>query len=260
MSDIVMKSNENVCEDIGNKKKWTRTCPKCNKEICFSTKSNYTSSVNNNCLCKKCSNYLKHWQEKRKIKFESGEMIGQLIILNECSLDERPTNNNSCRYYECKCSCGNICKVMAKDLNRRHKISCGCLKKLAGTKNLKQWYKNGNVTSTRKFVGKISGAMWSHIQHGAKIRNITVEITKEYIWNLFLKQQGCCALTGIELKLSPLSKDYLNITASLDRIDSSKGYIEGNVQWLHKDVNLMKLYFPNEYFIKVCKLVSKNNK
>jgi hypothetical protein len=32
----------------------------------------------------------------------------------------------------------------------------------------------------------------------------------------------------------------------MDRIDSNKGYVEGNVQWVYKYVNLMKRDFPQE--------------
>jgi hypothetical protein len=45
----------------------------------------------------------------------------------------------------------------------------------------------------------------------------------------------------------------------LDRIDSSKGYIVGNVQWVHKHVNVMKNIFSQEMFIFICNQVSKNN-
>lgn len=37
--------------------------------------------------------------------------------------------------------------------------------------------------------------------------------------------------------------------ASLDRIDNSKGYVEGNLQWLCKRVNYMKHTMNNEYFL-----------
>ena len=47
-------------------------------------------------------------------------------------------------------------------------------------------------------------------------------------------------------------------TASLDRIDSSKGYVPGNIQWVHKDVNWMKGSFTQEYFVNICKKISKN--
>ena len=45
-------------------------------------------------------------------------------------------------------------------------------------------------------------------------------------------------------------------TASLDRIDSSKGYVIGNVQWVHKDINIMKNKFDNQYFIDMCKKIA----
>ncbi len=50
------------------------------------------------------------------------------------------------------------------------------------------------------------------------------------------------------------------MTASLDRIDSTKGYTLDNIQWIHKDLNKMKMNFANDYFIKTCKLVAENNK
>jgi len=48
-------------------------------------------------------------------------------------------------------------------------------------------------------------------------------------------------------------------TASLDRIDSSKGYIEGNVQWVHRKINMMKQSYTQEEFIELCQAVVRNN-
>ena len=39
-------------------------------------------------------------------------------------------------------------------------------------------------------------------------------------------------------------------------IDSSKGYIKDNVQWVHKDVNFMKQSLPQEKFIDYCRKIS----
>jgi len=47
-------------------------------------------------------------------------------------------------------------------------------------------------------------------------------------------------------------------TASLDRIDSSKGYVKGNLQWVHKDINMMKNHYNQKYFIEICKKVATN--
>ena len=55
-------------------------------------------------------------------------------------------------------------------------------------------------------------------------------------------------MSGLELRFQTTRKDY-DATASLDRIDSSKGYIKGNVQWVHKNINYMKQEMTNEEFL-----------
>jgi hypothetical protein len=44
-------------------------------------------------------------------------------------------------------------------------------------------------------------------------------------------------------------------TASLDRIDSTLGYVTGNVQWVHKSVNHMKSDTPEEEFVEWCRRI-----
>mgnify|MGYP007044016634 CR=1 FL=1 len=67
-------------------------------------------------------------------------------------------------------------------------------------------------------------------------------------------------MSGLPILIAKTNKERkLGInTASLDRIDSSKGYIEGNVQWVHKDINWMKQDFNEEYFIFLCSEITKN--
>jgi hypothetical protein len=82
------------------------------------------------------------------------------------------------------------------------------------------------------------------------------DLTNEYIHNLFLNQDQKCNLTGWEINLFNENQP---ITASLDRIDSKKGYIKNNVQWLHKDINCIKLDFSQGEFIRLCKDVANFN-
>ncbi len=96
---------------------------------------------------------------------------------------------------------------------------------------------------------------------GAKTRNIPISITIKYIWKLFLKQKRRCALSGTILSFEGGATENRHAstskrTASLDRIDSSKGYVKGNVQWIHKDLNMMKQRMPNTQFINWCKTIS----
>lgn len=74
------------------------------------------------------------------------------------------------------------------------------------------------------------------------------------------KQKGICIYSGINLILASHSKTHLNpiYRASLDRIDSSKGYIVGNIQFVSTSINFMKNTMSHEDTIKLCKLISKN--
>lgn len=85
-------------------------------------------------------------------------------------------------------------------------------------------------------------------------RPFTVDV--KFLWELFQKQDGKCALSGVPIHFSP---DYAkwNQTASLDRIDSNGGYTPDNVQWVHKDLNRMKSNFTQEQFIEYCTMVAK---
>lgn len=103
-------------------------------------------------------------------------------------------------------------------------------------------------------IGDISKYYWTRIQRGAKSRNIEFNITPEYVWNLWIEQNSRCKLTGIELN----HKTIYEVTASLDRVDSTKGYIEGNVQWIHKKINFCKNSLSDDEFINICYLVVQN--
>lgn len=79
---------------------------------------------------------------------------------------------------------------------------------------------------------------------------MSYDITYEYLWDLFEKQGRKCAITKIQFEISSGKgiKKRSPWSISIDRIDSSKGYIVGNVQlviviynlcknsWTHKDV------------------------
>ena len=49
------------------------------------------------------------------------------------------------------------------------------------------------------------------------------------------------------------------ISASLDRIDNSKDYVKGNVQWVHKAINMMRGSLSVMEFVALCALVAKEN-
>jgi CRISPR/Cas system Type II protein with McrA/HNH and RuvC-like nuclease domain len=90
----------------------------------------------------------------------------------------------------------------------------------------------------------------------AKKRGFEFLITKEYAWDLYEKQNGKCFYTQLPINLNTRNN---SMTASIDRIDSNKGYIEDNVVWVHKDINIMKNKFSKEYFLMLCKKIVENH-
>lgn len=72
------------------------------------------------------------------------------------------------------------------------------------------------------------------------------------MWDLLQKQEYKCALSGLPIKFI----NSTNKTASLDRINSDKGYTIDNIQWVHKKINHMKMEMNQQEFIETCKLVS----
>ena len=105
---------------------------------------------------------------------------------------------------------------------------------------------------------EICGKHFARIKTGAIKRKIEFNINIKQIWELYLKQDKKCAISGLPIYFII---NGTGSTASLDRIDSSKGYIEGNLQWVHKDINRMKQEFSQEYFINICNIIANfNNK
>ena len=76
------------------------------------------------------------------------------------------------------------------------------------------------------------------------------------------KQNGICEFSGINLILSSYKKidKSLIYAASLDRIDSSKGYIKGNIRWVSRSINYMKNTMSDDMVNELIDLIVKNKK
>ena len=171
----------------------------------------------------------------------SGQRFGQLTVLSFHS----KTRTGQSRWL-CECSCGKQKDILGLHLLAGRIISCGC--RVPKGKEHKSW--TGHE--------ELSGQEYGSIRRGANGSKgrppLEFQVSQQYLWELFLKQDRKCALSGVPIYLRKRWKE--SGTASLDRIDSSLGYIEGNVQWVHKDVNLMKNKLDQTYFIEMCKSIA----
>lgn len=175
---------------------------------------------------------MKQIPQLKSHKLQLGQRIGDWTITNEnLVLKDR-------RYQiqvTCKCGYQAIIRI-----DRFKKNIHSCCKNCADKEKL---------AIPRKNYKELSARYWNDIKHGAKMRNLEFSLSKEFVYDLLEKQNFKCALSGINIKLSK------SRTASLDRIDSTKGYIENNIQWVHSWVNIMKGAMSNEEFMKICELV-----
>jgi len=112
------------------------------------------------------------------------------------------------------------------------------------------------LSKTQRFSHPyIPSYIWSSIRNRAKDEGFDLDLDVDFIWDLYVKQEGKCALTGWKISFNKSHK--LN-TVSVDRIDSTKGYLRTNVQLTNKLVNRCKLNCPEDLFYDICKSIYLN--
>lgn len=93
----------------------------------------------------------------------------------------------------------------------------------------------------------------------AKKRGMEHDLTYEWVETKLREQKGLCARTGIPLKASRpdiggLRRTHKD-TASLDRVDSNKGYTQDNVEIVSYFYNSAKNKFTGEELEEMCKQI-----
>ena len=98
-------------------------------------------------------------------------------------------------------------------------------------------------------------------KYRAKLKDIEFDLDNDFVKELNDKQNGKCAISGIEMdwETSDLRKGKavkLWNRASIDRIDSTKGYTKDNVQLIILIVNTGKSNMAQEEFIEMCRTIT----
>lgn len=154
----------------------------------------------------------------------------------------------------CRCDCGTERVVRGQALRRKGSKDCGCSHKRISAETCRSRCRNKTP---------IPYTYYNRIKKGAAERGISfsAKLTEEVLYKIFQDQGGFCVLSGKPLIFYPdTKKNRSKGTASLDRIDSSKGYTKKNVQWVHKDLNMMKGKIPDAEFVEWCRCVADHNK
>ena len=85
--------------------------------------------------------------------------------------------------------------------------------------------------SNFKGSGPFSGEMATALRRNAIRRGKGFNISADHLYDQFKRQDGNCALSGLGL---------FPENVSVDRVDNSEGYVEGNVQLVTKEMNFMR--------------------
>lgn len=197
--------------------------------------------------------------------------------------------------YVCRCDCGNMVQRTRKSLlnNPSANKNCGCVTTLRGLAAairvgdvVGRWAVIGGESrfwivkasccgDVRKLRGRtqmlatrcacsrrskkrraldesgrcVPAWYWRNV--GSRGTRHMVKLTYEQANRTWEESGGVCALSGLPISFS-------DRTASLDRINSKMGYEPGNVQWVHKYVNKMKLDHSEATFVELCRAVVRH--
>ena len=177
--------------------------------------------------CKKCS------ARSRLNNIEIGTHIKHWTVL------DGPIYQNHTAYYKVRCDCGKeLLKLPIEILNPSGYFQCAsCAQK---ENKLEFMIANG-------MIGDLALSQYTRLKKSAEKRNYEFSVSIEYLWNLYLSQDRKCGITGDSI---PNIRE-----VSLDRIDSTLGYIEGNVQWVTYRANVSKHTMTMNELYKFCKKV-----
>lgn len=160
-------------------KEYKRICPRCNKELLYSSYKTHHQAIKRNSVCRSCRTSIANMSPKR---------------------DNRLEKNAAWKGVDC--------------------IPYS-------------WFSKYFERANKKRTG---------------------DITIEQVYKMWIDQDKKCNLSGLSIGFKDSGK-YGN-TCSIDRIDSLKEYTLDNIQLVHKDINIMKNKFDNQYFIEICKLIA----
>ena len=164
-----------------------------------------------------------------------GMTSGQLTVIR------RIKSKNRNAMWLCQCSCGKYTEVAGHNLmgqhpvgERRYIVSCGCRRAthgLTGTPEYRLWH---------------AAKQRSKIYHKEfNIRPIDIRIPSK------------CPVLGI--KLTNSHKRWGDSGPSLDRIDNTKGYIQGNIAVISLRANVLKKNATAKELRLVADYIDKHN-
>jgi hypothetical protein len=180
----------------------------------------------------------------RKIESHLGQRFGSRIVVGQAE-----SNRWNQQMWLMRCDCGEEAPIPVTYLFQGR---CGQCHSCSRTKQKR------SASPNWKGLGVVSATAVTSWRFSALRRKIPWDLTIEDVAEQFERQHGKCVFTGRKLAFKrganrPL-EDGCHL-ASLDRIDSAKGYVRGNVQLVTTDINFAKQQLSDARFIDLCRTV-----
>jgi len=168
-------------------------------------------------------------------------------------------------------SCGKKVEKLASEIKRQKNkgkklfycnLQCAG-KNSSNLKHVAQFHNNFKVTKYTRQPDQYTDFRWymKSVVKNSKKRNQSFDVDLQYLKELWESQNGICPFTKCKLTLRThnYEQDRSPYQASLDRIDSTKGYTKGNVRFVCLMFNDAKNNFSDDDVIEFCKLVGSIN-
>jgi hypothetical protein len=148
----------------------------------------------------------------------TGKKFGRLTVIERAENDDRGKT-----FWKCKCDCGNETTVNSSVLRRGDSQSCGCYHRERCSKPLGEASFNHIL---REYKGQ------------AKKGNKEFSLSDDEFKELILADCFYCGKKPLQVK--PGKTNGVVIYNGIDRVDSSKGYVKGNVVTCCRQCNIAK--------------------
>jgi hypothetical protein len=169
----------------------------------------------------------------KPIEHYLGQRHGKLVVIGEAERYRTYKTNGKVksvlRRFICKCDCGSVVTVYANNLRGTNR-GCGCGRVKHGLEI--DWKTGYNKKLHREHPYY---TLWKRARDRARNKNLEFNLSIEYVKSIMV---NVCPVFGYYLVAADCKS--ADTSPSLDRIDSSLGYVEGNVWVISTRANRIK--------------------
>lgn len=180
------------------------------------------------------------------MELQNGDRFGRLTVIRKDGVHRKPCGTTQSKYL-CQCDCGNQIIVLGQNLRNGNTKSCGCLSK--EIKDARRLPENKGV---------INQIILQYKRH-ARDRGLSWELDYDQVNELINAPCYYCGTERSNHKITKNCKEGYDHNG-IDRIDSSVGYVSGNVVPCCKVCNCAKSDMSQKEFILWAKRVANHTK